>query len=174
MPKTILLIRHAIAQNRREAAKASIADADRQLTAVGKKRWHDAVIGLRKIHGDIDTIFTSPYRRTRETARILKKYFPKARIISIRMLKPNVDSPTALLFFTSIKAKVIAVVGHEPDLGLLASQFLTKRSSPLIEIKKGGVCCLQLKKRGKSYTTSLQWLLTPSQLAAITCHERHV
>lgn len=164
MPKTILLIRHAIAQNRREAAKASIADADRQLTAVGKKRWHDAVIGLRKIHGDIDTIFTSPYRRTRETARI----------ISIRMLKPNVDSPTALLFFTSIKAKVIAVVGHEPDLGLLASQFLTKRSSPLIEIKKGGVCCLQLKKRGKSYTTSLQWLLTPSQLAAITCHERHV
>jgi phosphohistidine phosphatase len=174
MPKTILLIRHAIAQNRRDAAKADIADADRKLTAIGKKRFHDSALGLSKLQHDIDTIFTSPYRRARETARILKKYYPKARLTTLRWLKPEIDTQIALQYFSSVKAKVIALVGHEPDLGLLVSHFLTGRSSRLIALKKGSVCCLCIKKRGKSHTARLQWLLTSSQLTIMACHERHV
>jgi len=59
-------------------------------------------------------------------------------------------------------------VGHEPNLGELASHLLTgSESEVLIDMKKGGVLALTVDgepARGRAY---LRWLLTPKVLRAL-------
>ncbi|HTP13531.1 MAG TPA: hypothetical protein VMM37_07865, partial [Bacteroidota bacterium] len=60
----------------------------------------------------------------------------------------------------------IMVVGHEPDLGYLASSLLGSESS-IVEFKKGALCAIEvstLPPRGKG---KLIWHLQPKHLRSL-------
>ena len=62
----------------------------------------------------------------------------------------------------------IALVGHEPDLGQLASYLLTGERNPSVRFKKGGVACIEVYDLAPPKPhCQLRWLLTPKQMTAI-------
>jgi phosphohistidine phosphatase SixA len=61
--------------------------------------------------------------------------------------------------------EAIGLVGHQPDLGCLASQMMTgsPQTCPL-SLKKGGVACLEIAAARGPLRGDLLWLATPKQL----------
>jgi phosphohistidine phosphatase SixA len=62
------------------------------------------------------------------------------------------------------EAETIAIVGHEPSLGLLASWLLASPLSHFVEFKKGGACLISWSSRPAAGTGWLQWALGPGPL----------
>src|SRR5690606_24750541 len=114
--------RHGIAED----YSASGTDAARRLTQVGIEKTHRAAAGLHQIGIDPQLILTSPLCRAEETARIAAEELGGTPIRVTDSLSPGVDlveligealappHPSAVMF-----------VGHQPDLGMLASWLLT-------------------------------------------------
>ena len=65
----IYLVRHAIAEDRE--LRADLPDEERRLTDKGMRRMRRAVEGLAALEVEVDTIWTSPLRRAKETAELL-------------------------------------------------------------------------------------------------------
>jgi len=65
------------------------------------------------------------------------------------------------------EAEHIAVIGHEPTLSSLASMLITGDPNTSIILKKGGVCRLSIENLEYGRCGSLEWLLSPAQLARI-------
>jgi phosphohistidine phosphatase SixA len=61
--------------------------------------------------------------------------------------------------------RAIALVGHEPDLGLLAAWLLGARE-PLV-FKKGGIARIDTVAWPPNRTGTLQWLATARMLRAL-------
>ena len=75
------------------------------------------------------------------------------------------DDSAALL--EEIEAESLALVGHEPNLSLLASYLLTgDHGLARLEMKKGGVAFLELPDGadGNSGTALLRWSVSPKIL----------
>src|SRR5688500_13504131 len=119
----LYLVRHAIADQR---GPQWPNDAKRPLTEQGIARFTEAVKGLREIDVEIDETFTSPLVRARQTAEILAaglKHKPHIKIL--KALEPG-HGPAAVIERLAEDARKtrVALVGHEPDLGELASHLL--------------------------------------------------
>jgi len=65
----------------------------------------------------------------------------------------------------------VAIVGHEPDLGVLAATLLFSGDARALEFKKAGACAIDCeapeKGRGR-----LRWWLTPGALRALRPRKR--
>ncbi len=59
------------------------------------------------------------------------------------------------------------MVGHEPFLSEMVSRLLTGSVAPVIALKKGGLCKLTVESFKPVCRATLEWLLTPGQLAKI-------
>jgi phosphohistidine phosphatase len=60
--------------------------------------------------------------------------------------------------------RTIALVGHEPDLGELATWLLSGRLDNWMPLKKGGTCLLEFIDEVEAGEAELCWLLKPKQL----------
>ena len=78
----ILIIRHAIAEDRDLFALTGQSDDLRPLTDKGRTRLKQAGTGLARLTG-IDLLAHSPLTRARQTAELLKKSFPSAELVEI-------------------------------------------------------------------------------------------
>lgn len=160
----LYLVRHAIADER---GPQWPNDARRPLTEHGIARFTEAVKGLCRIQIDIDEIFTSPLVRARQTAEILAaglKHVP--HITVLKALEPG-HGPAAIVERLAEEARKprIALVGHEPDLGDLASHLLgTKKPIPF---KKGGACRIDVAVLPTARAGTLVWFLPPRILRAL-------
>src|SRR4029079_14353095 len=67
----LLVIRHAIAEDRDEFANTGRPDGERPLTDAGRRRMRRNARGLRRLVGKFDVLATSPFTRAAETARIV-------------------------------------------------------------------------------------------------------
>jgi len=164
----LLVIRHGIAEDRDEFAKTDRPDGERPLTDTGRRRMRRNARGLRRIVGKFDVLATSPYVRAAETARIVAEAMgiPTPEIVDA--LTPE-HRPADLLPWLSQQAaeSVVAVVGHEPLLGVLVSWLLTGHEESRVVLKKGGACLLDLGARPEAGTALIRWLLTPRQLRSL-------
>lgn len=163
--KHLILIRHAIAEDRIVAAQSGIPDAARRLTEEGKKLMRKAALGLRGVVPDIHVLITSPWLRTVETADLLTAVFGQCPIVENRSMAPAGSwqkIPTALRNYP--EESYIALVGHEPALGKMASWLLTGSNHSFILFKKGGACLIDFNGEVSPGTGKLRWALTPSQL----------
>jgi len=59
---------------------------------------------------------------------------------------------------------LVALVGHEPHLGTLASWLLAGSAAPFLTLKKAGACLLDLGARPRAGSARLAWMLAPAQL----------
>src|SRR5690348_4352380 len=121
----VVVIRHAIAVEPEEAAKEKMPDAQRPLTKPGRKKMCAAARGLARVVDRIDVLASSPLVRARQTAEIVAGAFDGMKIATIDELKPGKPLKSVLQWLQGQRADAtIALVGHEPQLGMLITYLL--------------------------------------------------
>jgi phosphohistidine phosphatase len=165
-PVRLYLVRHAIAADR---GSEWPDDTQRPLTKRGVARMRRSVEGLRALGVQVDLILTSPLVRAMQTARILAAGLrPKPALERLDALGPGIapsDVAAALTRHDTKDAGTIALVGHEPGLGLLAA-WLLGTDTPL-PFKKGGVCRIDVVGLPPGRDGALVWFATPKMLRTL-------
>jgi phosphohistidine phosphatase len=162
----LYLIRHGIAVDR-EAFEG--ADADRPLTPEGVRRMRRSARGLQRLGLQLDAVWTSPLVRARQTADILADVLScKESLREEKSLEPAA-APSAVVDQLRGQSKDarIALVGHEPHLGQLATFLLTGSRRTIIEFKKGGAAAIEITSFRRPPRANLLWLLTPRHMRRI-------
>lgn len=164
----LLVIRHAIAEDREEFARTGQDDELRPLTAEGRRMMKQGARGLRELVKTVDVLATSPLVRAAKTAQIVAAAYGGPRAQDVEQLKPEAPPESLLKWLGKhADASVVAVVGHEPHLGTFVSWLLTGRQRSFVELKKGGACLLELDVAMKQGRARMSWLLTPAQLRGL-------
>jgi phosphohistidine phosphatase len=160
----ILIIRHGPAGNREEWERAERDDRLRPLTPKGKKEIRRAAAGLIRLVPALNLLATSPLTRAAQTAEIVGKEYG-CEIEEVEQLTPD-HRPEDLIPWLQEQSRYEAVglVGHEPHLGLLIGYLLTGKSVSFVDLKKGGVCLLEMADPSKPGTAVVEWLLTDREL----------
>jgi len=161
----LYFMRHGIAANRADSG-AGPGDRQRPLTPKGVKRMHKAANGLVTLSLSFDRILTSPLERARQTAKIVAQTLQlDNQIAEIEQLCPDQsvkDLISGLVAYSG--AKKILLVGHEPLLSSTVSYLLSGKAGAEIQLKKGGLCCLEVDGIPPQKSAVLHWSLTPKQL----------
>ncbi len=161
----LLVIRHAIAEDRDTWARTGEDDTLRPLTVAGRKKMRAVARGLARVGPTPDLLATSPLTRAVETADILDRAYGGVDTMVLEQLTPE-RHPADLLGWlrTCATDSTIGVVGHEPHLSDLLSWLLTGREGSFIQLKKGGACLLAFQGNARAGSAMLRWALTPAQL----------
>jgi phosphohistidine phosphatase len=162
----LYLVRHAVAFER--DPKRWPDDAERPLTPEGEERFREACAGLRRAAPAPALVLSSPAARAWRTAELLGLEAGWPAPERSEELSPGSSPQAAWRALQGRAASPIALVGHEPHLGELASYLLAgEPDAARLELKKGGVACLRLADGAAPGTAALRWLLTPELLRAL-------
>jgi phosphohistidine phosphatase len=164
----LLIIRHAIAEDRDEFATTGQPDEERPLTPEGKRRMRRNARGLRETAPEIAVLASSPLVRAGQTAEIVRDEYQLDDIETIEPLRPE-KHPRELLDWLAKHPvdATVAVVGHDPHLGNLATWCLAGLAEPMVAIKKGGAALVEFDTKPAAKKGRLLWVLTPAQLRAL-------
>ncbi len=161
----LLIVRHAVAEERETFAATERDDAERPLTEQGRRKFRKSALGLRGLVPALDVLATSALLRAVQTADILAKVYGVGDVVRLRELEPEAHAAALLPWLHAQRHRaVVAVVGHEPHLSSLAERLLTGGDREFVELKKGGACLIDLGEGPRSSRAALLWLLTPGQL----------
>jgi phosphohistidine phosphatase len=138
----IHLIRHAEAIER----TPDIAEDHRYLTRKGRNRFRKVAVALRKSGAEPDLIFSSPLIRAVQTAEILSQAlkFKKELVITPLLAHGFTRRQLDELLEQYPKAKEIALVGHEPELGEVTAELLA--TGQPCSLDKGATVSLKLRQ----------------------------
>jgi phosphohistidine phosphatase len=164
----IFLVRHADALD----AEQGMSDDQRPLSSEGVERMRKGAAGLANIlkdHGTpaLNGILSSPKVRAVETARILAwELNGSETVISCPPLAGDFTWNDLLPYLKQFPPHArVALVGHEPALGLLAGYLISGTDRTSIFLKKGSAICFQLDPSSSSPSPAeLLWFLTPRQM----------
>jgi phosphohistidine phosphatase len=160
----VYLIRHAIA----EEATGGMSDAERALTSEGRKRMKEVAQGLNALGVAPTAILSSPLKRAMETAEIVRDGIDFEGKVTTFDPLANGHTPEEVIRTLPRRTAVLALVGHQPSLGELASYLLTGSQGLVpLPFKKGGVAAITLASIPPRVPGTLEWFLTPKQLRAI-------
>lgn len=166
MTALVYLMRHGIAED----PSAGVDDAGRALTREGLRKTVRVVAGLKEIDVRPDLILSSPLRRAVDTAQIAAETLtPEA---AVEIFPPLVSGGTAAAVVAGLRryrgARALLLVGHQPDLGELASYLLTGSTTVVpLPFRKAGVAAITVDALPPETAGVLEWFLTPGQLKAI-------
>lgn len=163
----VYLVRHAIAEERDPAGRRD--DGARRLTDRGVSRMKQNVAALAAIGVELEEIWTSPLVRAAQTADLLARLLKRGgRIETVDELGLSGGSMAIRgRLAQTDDAIAVALVGHEPDMGELASLLLFGSATSAVRFKKGGVACIALEGDIEPGAGVLQWMLTPKQMRAM-------
>lgn len=165
-PQIVLLLRHGIA----EGASPLRPDETRRLTAEGARVLGEVAAAMRALALPVEAILTSPLRRAYETAAIVAAaYRLENRIETTPALAPGAGVDAALgALAAHADATGVLLVGHQPDLGALASTLLVGTPGlvplPFATAGLAGIAVASLPPRAAGV---LEFFLTPEQLRRI-------
>ena len=161
----LLIVRHAIAEDREAFAARGHLDSERPITAAGRKKMIKAAAGLREAVPQLDHLVTSPFTRAAQTADIVAKALGLPHPETVDFLTPE-RHPREFLDWLKTRppANGVGVVGHEPHLGQLISWCLTGNVNAPFDLRKGGVALVDFPDQPEEGKGALCWLLTPGQL----------
>jgi phosphohistidine phosphatase len=163
----LLLIRHAIAEEREDFARTGKDDRLRPLTDEGRKKMKQAARGLRTLVPAIDRLATSPLTRAAQTGAVLDTVYSGLDEVEIEELSPETTPEAFLRWLRLQKVDTVAAVGHEPSLSQILSWLLTGTERKIFAFRKGGACLLELPDDPAGGTATLLWALTPAQLRTL-------
>lgn len=161
----LFILRHAVAIPR---STGGYPTDDRPLSEEGIAKFINCAKAINILTGSFDIIISSPLVRALHTAKILAEHtsFTKDIIITAHLL-PGSPQRNLLKSLNDYKnSEKICIVGHEPMLGYLASKFIGHDES-VIELKKGGICRIDIDKLPPVKPGRLVWLMQPKQLMMI-------
>lgn len=155
----LYLVRHGIATDR--LGPGITRDADRPLTDEGRAEMKIVAKGLSKLKVKADVVLASPLVRARETAEFLVEEFGCEFKLTDALAPPV----TATNVFKSIgrypEANQVFLVGHEPDMGMLAAQLLWAGHEFELPFKKAAVCRIDVADMPPTSPGILKWYLPP-------------
>ena len=164
----LLVIRHGFAGDKEEFARTGKDDSLRPLTAEGKREMALVAKGLKAAAREIDVLASSPLVRAHQTAAIVAEAYRIEHVEEVDALAPDAPPENLVRWLrTRGNDEVVAVVGHEPHLGVLVTWLLSGELETRVVLKKGGACrvdCASPPARGGGV---LRWLMTPVQLRAL-------
>lgn len=163
-PCALYLVRHGIAA---DPSSAFPDDAARPLTDEGMHRLRVQFRALGRLDVEIDHILTSPLVRAMQTAALLKDALaqtPTIRVVDDLRPGGRYDALLAELGRIS-HATGVALVGHEPSIGMIAARLLGARDA--IPFKKGAVCRIDVATLPPAEPGQLQWFLPPRVLRGL-------
>ena len=124
--------------------------------------------GLRELVEKVDVIGASPLLRAQQTAQIVAKAYNDLPVATVNDLLPESDPPALLTWLRQhATVNVVAIVGHEPNLGRVVTWLMAGVNASRVALTKGGTCLLEFTGSAAAGNGTLQWLLTPSQLRRI-------
>jgi len=152
----LYLMRHGLAEER--ASRPGLPDAERALTRQGAARVRQVARALGALGVEVQVVLTSSLMRSAQTAEIVAAELGARRRVTAA-LSPGA-APEALLHeVRKLKVDAALAVGHSPHLELVLARAVAEASSPLCELKKAAVACLDLEEQ--SGRALLRWLLPP-------------
>jgi phosphohistidine phosphatase len=162
----VLLVRHAIAADR--DASRWPDDRERPLTREGRRKFEKAAEGLRAWIPQVDRLITSPLTRAAQTADILTTVAKWPRAEQSEALAPDGSPDSVLAVLRAQRAPIVALVGHEPALSVLARTLLVGTGDlPSLEFRKGGVCQIRFESTVRAGRGNLIAFVPPRILRAL-------
>jgi phosphohistidine phosphatase len=159
----LYVMRHA----RAEDSAPGGDDNDRPLSQIGCDRTREAAAGMLAMGLRFDAILTSPKVRAVETASLISSAYdqqPAPQILRALSDEIPVENAAAALAPYFLHENVL-IVGHEPQLGRLASLLLTNGPEALtIQLKRGGCVAIDLPNRTDRAGAKLLWMMTQKHL----------
>ncbi len=166
MAAVIYLVRHGIAG----PAAAGLGNGDRRLSPEGKRKMRRVARGLKRLGVLPDVVLSSPLRRAEETASVVAGVLdPKLKVGIYPPLAPGHEPAEAVKGLRLCRAaREVMLIGHQPDLGLLASHLLAGTSALVpLPFKKGAVAAIRVASIPPRAGGTLMWFMTPKQLRAV-------
>jgi phosphohistidine phosphatase len=141
-------------------------DRRRPLTARGRTRTAEAARGLRRLVSKVDAIYASPLARAAETAALVAEVMDQRAVETLDALAPGRTTRGVVAALARHGGSAtLVLVGHEPDLGLLAGNLVEAAALPL---KKAGACAIDCDGRDVGPGLGrLRWFLPPSVLCRL-------
>ena len=160
----LYLVRHGIAEP--PGDNNQYEDFRRSLTPEGARKMREVALGLKGLGIEIDRIVSSPLIRAKETAEIIADVLElKAPVEYWDELTPAAPAPQAVAKLEGCKNRdSVALVGHQPHLGYLAAFLVFGQESVSLDLKKGGICCLEVEQFPIQPPVPLIWFLPPKIL----------
>ena len=168
----LLLLRHGIAELRRQDRP----DRIRALTDKGRQRSRAVLERVLELGLVADRMLASPLIRARQTAEIALSVGLAPALELSETLEPGQDPLPLLVNALGLEAAVqpgpgqetapacrLLLVGHEPDLGLLAARLLGATPGS-IQLRKAGLALLALPQGPRPGSAQLRLLLSPRSL----------
>ena len=155
----LYLIRHA-------HALPELEDPGRPLSAKGRAQTKRLAKFLRgKPAFTPAEIWHSPLARSRQTARLLAPLLaPTAKVVEIAGLEPENPLRPVLARLKNLHHD-LAIVGHEPHLGLLAAKLLTGAATPgVFKLRKASALCLECDPAVPNGAWRVRWLIAAELL----------
>lgn len=151
----LILWRHAEAVESLDGA----TDLERPLTLRGEKQAARMAAWLNQQLPATTRVLASPARRTQQTAQALERKF---RTVAALAPDASVQAVLEAARWPNAKEPVL-VVGHQPTLGMIASQLLTGTAQALA-VKKGAIWWLRSREREGEGQVVLIVALTPERV----------
>lgn len=157
----LCLVRHGEAVERTSQRD----DSWRYLTSAGRESFRTISAKAGKQGLAPDCILVSPLVRAVQTAEILAQVLAYQGPVEVAgELSPGFD----LGGFRKIMERTgdcreLVLVGHEPDLGILAGQLLG--TGDAVHLKKGAVLSLKLDIRNGAASARFRWLIAGNKVS---------
>ena len=162
-------LRHGVAADSNTADASG--DHGRPLTDEGREKTRRVADGLHRLGLDFDLILSSPLVRARETAEIVATVLGAKKTLKIsERLAPGgtLQGLVDELIRDHGSCEEILLVGHEPDFSHHIAVLTSGRPTMQIEMKKAGLCRLQVDELRAGRCATLQWLLPPKLIARLS------
>lgn len=160
----IYLLRHAHAG---DPAKWHGTDADRPLSAKGRRQSERLAALLASIRFKPDALLSSPKVRALETARIVGEAIEVAPAVDDR-LAGGFDVRQLVELVELVAGQTpsarIVLVGHDPDFSDLLAELI---GAPEMPMRKGALARIDLDGRPEPGAGLLRWLIPPDVLDAV-------
>ena len=162
----VILFRHGIAEARGPGCPP---DPQRALTEEGWRKTRKAARGLAAQLSSPLRLISSPYRRAHETATCLLEVLqPRPELEICDELALGADRGGVEAFIESgSHAGDVVLVGHQPDMSSLASQWLVGSDELDVLFKKAAALAIETDVRLGFARAHLLWFLTPRMLRAL-------
>jgi phosphohistidine phosphatase len=159
----LYLIRHADALPLSEGGITD--DAERPLSKDGKAQAKKLGTALPRRQVQLELVLTSPLLRARQTAEGMLESWtpPKPELRLCDELAPGGSSKKLARFLRQSGAGSVALVGHQPDLGVHAAWLIGSKKAQ-VDFGKGGVGLITCQRRPRKGEGTLVWLVTPAWL----------
>lgn len=158
----VILVRHGIAVEMGE--EGVISDEGRMLSGKGRKATRQVAKGLKAAGCRPVSVISSPLLRARETADIIAEVLGLEKVEVSDLMLPG-TSPTDIMAFLMARGEFpVILVGHMPDLAIMASGMLSRDASVPLTFKKAAACSILFDGEVEAGKGRLVWLMQPRQL----------